>query len=221
MKRKRIYAALTGVMLATIVSLALVFAVFGGQPIATTGDAASAAIQVSGHWTIEVREPDGTLVSRHEFDNALSQFGDDLISKVLAGDVTAGLWVVILDSEEAFLNIEGNPWGLCWIVESSYPEDDIGTHIFRTLTVTATDVLSFSGAATAEADGEIGEVATGLSCCNANETPIGCISTVVPQPIVPSANYWQNLTETTLIPMISVVAGQQILVEVVISFSGE
>jgi len=26
---------------------------------------------VHGHWTIDVREPDGTLVSHNEFENAL------------------------------------------------------------------------------------------------------------------------------------------------------
>src|SRR5438034_4820551 len=39
---------------------------------AVPSDARHEGIQVHGHWTIEVREPDGTRVSYDEFDNALA-----------------------------------------------------------------------------------------------------------------------------------------------------
>jgi hypothetical protein len=64
-------------------------------------------IKVHGHWTIEVHQPDGTLVSRREFENALapdvlgSGGGSRLLTRVLARDLTVGRWSVgILTRED-------------------------------------------------------------------------------------------------------------------------
>lgn len=44
-------------------------------------------IKVHGHWTIEVRNPDGTLVSRHEFENALDPGAARILPAVIVGVV--------------------------------------------------------------------------------------------------------------------------------------
>jgi len=42
-------------------------------------------IKVHGRWTIEVRNPDGSLASRHEFDNSLMDGGSAFIAGLLGG----------------------------------------------------------------------------------------------------------------------------------------
>jgi hypothetical protein len=54
-------------------------------------------VKVHGHWTIDVKNPDGTLVSHHEFENALVQTGQNLLSSVLAHKGTVVGWAVLLD----------------------------------------------------------------------------------------------------------------------------
>src|SRR5262249_34009856 len=45
-------------------------------------------IKFHGHWTIDVKNPDGSLASHHEFENALIGSGALALSLVLAHDST-------------------------------------------------------------------------------------------------------------------------------------
>lgn len=45
-------------------------------------------IKVHGHWTIDIKNPDGSLASHHEFENALVQSGQTALSSVLSHNVT-------------------------------------------------------------------------------------------------------------------------------------
>ena len=123
MARKRTYTVLTLMVLAAAISLGVFFGVFAGgtdggssdaggssaalsdgagatdalvsETGAAPGGGSTEGIKVHGHWTIEVRDPDGSLVSRTEFDNALSG-GTSRLPKVLARVYTIGLWGVKL-----------------------------------------------------------------------------------------------------------------------------
>jgi hypothetical protein len=56
-------------------------------------------ITIHGHWTIEVRNPDGKLVTHREFENGLSAnpgTGATLLSAMLGGAVTPGSWWVLI-----------------------------------------------------------------------------------------------------------------------------
>src|SRR5580704_12645686 len=57
-------------------------------------------IKVHGHWTIEVRNPDGTLVDHREFENSLAPAnggnGAGLLAALLGRVVSAGSWSVVL-----------------------------------------------------------------------------------------------------------------------------
>jgi len=76
----------------------------GETPAAKPGGRGSHdGIKVHGHWTIEVRNPDGTLVSHTEFENALcttpssnaqtaSPYGDSVIANLLSGNYVTGGW---------------------------------------------------------------------------------------------------------------------------------
>jgi hypothetical protein len=53
-------------------------------------------IKVHGRWTIDVRNPDGTLSSRHEFDNALTAGGAVYLARLLGRDGVPTRWVIQL-----------------------------------------------------------------------------------------------------------------------------
>lgn len=53
-------------------------------------------IRVHGHWTIVVRNPDGTVASRHEFENALVSDGATVLAQLLGRQVTPIYWTVEL-----------------------------------------------------------------------------------------------------------------------------
>jgi hypothetical protein len=78
------------------------------EDTATEGNSSSAensqrggpheGIQVHGHWTIEVRNPDGSVVSHREFENSLAAGeGSMLLTSILGRLETVGAWEVVLD----------------------------------------------------------------------------------------------------------------------------
>jgi hypothetical protein len=57
------------------------------------------AVAVHGHWTIEIKNPDGKLVSRTEFENALVQPGGaELMTELLLGQEVTGGYLINLES---------------------------------------------------------------------------------------------------------------------------
>lgn len=53
-------------------------------------------IKVHGHWTIVIRNEDGSVASRNEFENALAPTGRDLLVAALMGRSTLGPWTMNL-----------------------------------------------------------------------------------------------------------------------------
>ena len=66
------------------------------------GDGSNEGIQVHGHWTIEVTNPDGSLATRTEFENALTQPGAQSLAAVLTGNfaLAEGSIDLTVESEE-------------------------------------------------------------------------------------------------------------------------
>ena len=235
MSKRRLYAVVAGLGVTTSVALALLFGIFQAGQGAVTGvettasgldaeganDAASAlgsgygeGIKLHGDWTIEVRNPDGGLVELREFDNALSPNGDIVLARIIAGISTIGHWQLVIDS-----SVVGNgPCGqACLILESSDPET--GGTLFRTLTVDAPLIganvgkLVLSGSATATSNGEVNVVRTVNGYCEPTLAPsTNCVGAA-------SRVFNNTITFASISPPVSVSAGQQILVTVLISFS--
>jgi hypothetical protein len=67
-----------------------------GLPTAGTAGGPSEGIKVHGHWTIEIRRPDGSLVSHSEFENSLTTEGMIALSKLMWGD-SVTTWQILLD----------------------------------------------------------------------------------------------------------------------------
>jgi hypothetical protein len=79
------------------------------QQASQVGKAPSEGIQVHGHWTIDVKNPDGTVVTHKEFENSLTSSGAAIISSLLLGQASAfpGGWVI-------FLSTTANAGNILW-----------------------------------------------------------------------------------------------------------
>ena len=251
MSGKGLYAVAAGLGVTGLVALGLLFVLFQAGAGAVTGSEASEGIAVHGRWTIEVRDPDGGLVERREFDNALTRAGaaalarpsgglgvpsgwrgrggrravvharpiagGAALAKTLGGLRVPAEWRVTLSR----LSTGGNsPCGgapaECIAVTSTMLLT--GPNIFETLSVSVpnsgpnADKLVLSGSVTALVDGVIDTVGSNILFCGPVRPPgTACGSG--------DLLGFSTITQASVSPAVSVVAGQQILVTVVITFS--
>lgn len=178
---------------------------------AASGDGSAEGIKVHGHWTIEVREPDGELVTRREFENALESTAPRTLAELLARVRSVGAWRVQIGTP-----VGGDPPCSslsgptdCFLLETATP---VGPHIFNTLSVTSSaGELILSGSAVASRGGQIRHVRTSNLVCDADTSPSDCAVPV-------SGRLVQAITHAD-IPPVDVLEGQSVLVTVRISFS--
>lgn len=94
--RKAIGNALLAAMF--VPGLLLVAAMSTGAQTTDRTSGLGGDIKVHGHWTIDVKNPDGTLSARHEFENALQAAGALKMASFLGRVSAPGLWYVLLYS---------------------------------------------------------------------------------------------------------------------------
>jgi hypothetical protein len=194
----------TGV--AAIGALAMVFALgFSPTKAPSLGD----GVNVHGHWAITILNDDGTVARTHEFENALTEDGQDALVRILGETGRAGLWSMFVGTHE--LSEAPPPCGTVFSVW-------IGCYI--TAVTVETEFLEtgaqarvlLSGQTTATQDGFIGFVMTLLQsvACTAGEAD--CLP-----------NDYRLFTETEPRDgsglMFEVSEGQVIQVQVEITFS--
>jgi hypothetical protein len=246
-----------GVMLAAI--FGMMFAVAGVNRVQagaakSSSPAAPAAqspakgahegIGVHGHWTIEVKNPDGTLARHVEFENGLCiGSGDQLLAQMLGGGGAVGGWEIklgnpsiptgtpgpacggVLDLGGSLLfileqnNDSGSTSGTCAAVHSAFST----IYCFPTLNppTTGGNSVSLSGQFTVPTGStQITAVGTEVSSCTG--TPLSGS-----QCLTGSAGVGGSSTDFTgayltgVAPMpaaITVVAGQSVSVNVQLSF---
>jgi hypothetical protein len=204
------------------------------------GDPSHQGIKVHGHWTIEVRNPDGTLIRHVEFENSLSAGqGNVILSQILARRATVSHWQIVLlplIGAGPCLDSGGNPIS-CIIAEpepnGACPSSNSGltcpaSNVFPTLntpTLDGNSNLVLSGQATAAMNSNVGTVGTSLHICNPTISPNAapCPGTTG-QSIVGFTEAIATTgpgipTSPTFNSPIPVSPGQVIAVTVVISFS--
>lgn len=72
------------------------------------------SIKVHGHWMIEVRNPDGKLVSHTEFENSLQSTGADILTGLLSGQYVAGGFQIVFNTDVTpSYGLPAVPVGLC------------------------------------------------------------------------------------------------------------
>lgn len=192
-----------------------------GGPASSTAesDGTSEGIKVHGHWVIEVREPDGSLVERREFENALLPSGAGMLPRLLWGDFTVGNWRLTMTPSVGGNTPcvgDGGVEALCLIGESTDPSDPVPPSLFTTLTVNVpwegpdAHKLVLSGSFVAQKDGEIGAVSASVLPCVSTTAPAQCVGGPSTAPI--------HVTKATITP-IPIAGGLPVVVKVVISFS--
>jgi hypothetical protein len=86
---------------------------------------AGEGIAVHGRWIIDVRNPDGTLVSHQDFENAVDPIeGADVLTGVLSGEYTPVGFFVALYAPNGILcngNVFGSPSGICVLYDTRNP----------------------------------------------------------------------------------------------------
>lgn len=149
-------------------------------------------IKVHGHWTIDVRDPDGTLVTHREFENALTVDGTGTLVGVLNQQDTFGPFVVILLGTACQPENAPAPASPCYIypVGSTIPTgNSLGNNLpagltrfsfFPTLTstmvvtVASTSILVLNGSATSTTGGDISTVSAQHYLCPGTRAPANC-----------------------------------------------
>ncbi len=53
-------------------------------------------ITVHGYWTIEVKNPDGKVTERREFENHVVLYGEGILEGLLSGNIVPGGWTILL-----------------------------------------------------------------------------------------------------------------------------
>jgi hypothetical protein len=162
---------------------------------------AAEGIQVHGDWTIVVRNPDGSLAGRYEFQNALTSHGAGWLAELLAREESVGLWRVHLVGVPLPCNRVDipNQATTCRIGEAN---DNTGWNSFDAVHSTNLSV---------EADG-VALVLEG-SVAAQNTTEITNVRTF------PGPATWPNPLTSKVLNPIPVDAGQLVQVTVEISFS--
>jgi hypothetical protein len=202
-------------------------------------------IQIHGHWTIEVKNPDGKLVTHREFENGLSNLGGaSLLSGILAGAVTPGSWWVNLESSNGDAIVVAQPGssaatGCSTFLANLKTSQLVGScsdnlsvagaflgtpgNLSGGLSGTTTVTLTGSGTVPKGFPATIGYVETDDFVCLPSLSPAACFDVKGSPSIVNITNIaltargLNGRAGTTTAP-VSVSAGQSVSVTVVISF---
>lgn len=162
-----------------IVAMSLAAGAPASAAAAQGGGGPQEGIKVHGRWVVEVRNPDGTLATRTEFNNALAS-GDQNLSALLARLSVPGRWELLMtavpgDPSPCQGGTGGKFANWCRIIESAASNSTGGTAESRDLVVAfGTTSVSMTGTITALADGIVGRVATSFSTCPAATAVASC-----------------------------------------------
>ena len=131
-------------------------------------------IKVHGHWVIEVRNPDGSLVKRHEFNNALSDLGGkQFLASLLSRSnniLAVGKWIVILEGTDS-TGTPGVPLGRIFepgLINppggSNFPFDS--SNLVVPPIAPSGKSFTLTGSVTLPAGGTVNKVFTGVGACS-------------------------------------------------------
>ena len=168
-------------------------------------------IKVKGHWVIEVRNPDGALVRRQEFDNALQLMGRFTIRELLLRRATAGMWTVTVFDGLCPITVGTT---VCILTENdanlSLENPALSSNVYRTLTTSSTFAdVRLQGTFTAANTGTVASVATFLGRCQSVQPAATCTAGSTEDPF----------SATTLSSPVPVTSGQIVQLTVIFSFS--
>ncbi len=193
-------------------------------------------LKMHGHWVIDVKNPDGTLVQHRDFQNALSGGAQGILIGLLAGYYTPSDYMIVLGPSSgagpcvATFQFCGIAKSLSSVTAQAY----CGAYYCGVGLNTAYNFgtnfggpysMVLSGSITSNQTGAVGTVYTIYGMCGSspqnpltNPTTPLTVSTATCQ-ATPSSTWVGPLSGTSLGTPISVVSGQIIQVTVTITFS--
>lgn len=181
-------------------------------------------VNLTGVWTLEVRETDGTLVERRQFHNALTDRGKDRLARMLSDGTMAGAWAINLNAPvgetgpcNQFSDDRNNNDRPCSMVEGNVP--GFNGHVFPTLAKVRTfgsPKTTFVGHVQIANKAHIHSVSTSVGECPAVPTLFTLCANHDYQFI--STKTWMPFTEAVLDQDISVEVGQVVSVTVELGF---
>ncbi|MFZ1086319.1 MAG: hypothetical protein WAN35_15255 [Terracidiphilus sp.] len=195
-------------------------------------------VKMHGHWIIDVKNPDGTLVEHRDFENALEGGGQGFLVGLMSGYLTPGNYMIVMGPQSGNgACVATFQW--CGIVTSltTYPGAGYCGNYYCATGLTVTPNLGsgglntgpfslvLAGSITANQTGTIGSVYSLISTC-ANiaysstvnpstletNSPASCVTQTSPEP------WYGPLSQANITP-IAVNSGQIVQVTVTISFS--
>lgn len=222
-----------------VLAAALLLAMAAAGRAQTPEAHAPGDVVVHGHWAIDVRQPDGALVSHTEFENGLTfsffgTTGDSALAAILGRRFTIGEWRIELWglSNLGPCARDANNAAPCYIEEPSSLNPGgivIGgnpdTYIFKNLQVNvpvmgngpnpnnAAGTIELSGVATAGSTNPIMRVQTSVFGCASTVTPAACGTNAAP------VTFGWSFTTASMQTPITATPGQLIQVKVTFSFS--
>jgi hypothetical protein len=231
----------------------LVTSLPGAPPLrhdaAENGDAAHQGIKLHGHWTIDVKNPDGTTVQHRVFENQLQYDGTQYLTGLISGYAVAGDYAIFFTNATATptaspttnvvcpapASTTTSTFPYCSIVQSVTSQPGIFHCLHYVcvsgLTVTPTfgsgtglPNVTLVGAITAPQAGAVVNVYIGFNGCNVASTTTPAQPTG-PATITPGdcesqiVGSYGGTMSGTTITPITVVAGQIIQITVAFTFS--
>jgi hypothetical protein len=162
---------------------------------------------------VDVRNPDGSLASHNEFENALvAGHGNVALAQLLARMHSVTSWRIVTTSLDGLQCTYGSYLDRCEIFEPSIPGGNLT--VSSPTTVENFGKLVLNGHFTAGNDGSLHDVTTYIEMCPPTYTPgQDCIGETR------GSDVTEPFTSKTLDPVVSVANGQQVQITVVISFS--
>ena len=178
------------------------------QRPANGGGGLGSSIQVHGHWTIAVLEPDGQKVREVSFNNAL--VGASVLAVLLGADAVTGGMYMEIDNQNGGSGPCNNL--SCEIVPSGMNPGITPESTDMTVSFVGTnfETLRLYGSVTATSTTTLDQVTTWSLLCNKTDTVADCRA---------NPDSASVLTRKTLGSGVSVTAGQIIQVTVDLTFS--
>lgn len=214
--RWMVAASVAAVLVVAVVSASLAWAKAEGshtaKPLAPSASR-SEQIQVHGQWRVEVRNPDGSVVSVTYFHNDPDRAAT-AITTILTRTYSPGFWWIGLSSStfNGPCVINGAPAGCRLVDPNDSGEFATGTNVFKTVMTSpnaSSTAINLSGSMIAQRDGDVDIVSTNIEVCSPSTAPSAPCGAFA---------YW-GFTLRSLASAVSLVTGQQLLVAVVLSFS--
>jgi hypothetical protein len=170
-------------------------------PNAPVAGGVGQSLKVHGSWTIDVRNPNGTIASHTEFENSLwVGQGELALASFLGRTNSVGLWDVSVDNGNS-----GSPYAF---VQSREPAD--GGDLTVTVPAANQGQVVLQGSARATAAFTADRVSTGVQQCP---------TSIAPAATTRCPGGYRAFTLHGLAPGIAIADGQSVETKIVFSFS--